>query len=107
MVCTKPTFDDGKGAAQTGATIRVNRRTATIAASDGRTRRVDFQLLRHVVDVRATDVKRALGRRILMSCIGFTSFSVRFVAVRVRGHYRWPRPCRVADWNLGLGARSA
>ena len=45
------TFDDGKGGAVTGVIVRVNRRTATIAASDGRTWRVDFQLLRHVVDV--------------------------------------------------------
>jgi len=47
----KVAFDDAKGGSQTGIIVRVNRRTATIAASDGRTWRVDFQLLRHVVDV--------------------------------------------------------
>ena len=47
----KVTFDDGKGIAQVGMTMRINRRTATLQAMDGRTWRVDFQLLRHVVDV--------------------------------------------------------
>lgn len=45
------TFDDAKGVAQVGMVKRVNRRTATLETMDGRTWRVDFQLLRHVVEV--------------------------------------------------------
>jgi len=45
------TFDDGKGVALVGMIMRINRRTATLQAMDGRTWRVDFQLLRHVVEV--------------------------------------------------------
>lgn len=47
----KVTFDDGKGAAQVGMITKINRRTATLQAMDGRNWRVDFQLLRPVVDV--------------------------------------------------------
>tara|TARA_B100001105_G_scaffold254430_1_gene250267 strand:+ start:1103 stop:1693 length:591 start_codon:yes stop_codon:yes gene_type:complete len=47
----KVTFDDAKGTAQVGIVTRINRRTATLEAMDGRTWRVDFQLLRHVVEV--------------------------------------------------------
>lgn len=47
----KVTFDDGKRVALVGMIMRINRRTATLQAIDGRTWRVDFQLLRHVVDV--------------------------------------------------------
>lgn len=47
----KVTFDDAKGTAQVGIVMRINRRTATLEAMDGRTWRVDFQLLRHVVEV--------------------------------------------------------
>lgn len=47
----KVTFDDGKGVAVVGMIMRINRRTATLQAMDGRTWRVDFQLLRHVVEV--------------------------------------------------------
>lgn len=50
----KVTFDDGKGVALVGMiirVIRVNRRTATLQTMDGKTWRVDFQLLRHVVEV--------------------------------------------------------
>lgn len=47
----KVTFDDGKGVAQVGMITRINRRTATLQAMDGKTWRVDFQLLRHVVEV--------------------------------------------------------
>jgi len=45
------TFDDAKGAALIGMITRINRRTATLQTTDGKTRRVDFQLLRHVLDV--------------------------------------------------------
>lgn len=47
----KVTFDDGKGKALVGIVTRINRRTVGIGATDGRQWRVDFQLLRHVVDV--------------------------------------------------------
>ena len=47
----KVTFDDGKGHALVGVVAKINRRTATLETMDGRTWRVDFQLLRHVVDV--------------------------------------------------------
>lgn len=47
----KVTFDDGKGVAQVGMIMKINRRTATLQAMDGRNWRVDFQLLRPVVDV--------------------------------------------------------
>lgn len=47
----KVTFDDGKGVALVGMITRVNRRTATLQTMDEKTWRVDFQLLRHVVDV--------------------------------------------------------
>lgn len=47
----KVTFDDATGTAQLGLVTRINRRTATLEAMDGRTWRVDSQLLRHVVEV--------------------------------------------------------
>ena len=47
----KVTFDDADGHSQVGIVKRVNRRTATLETMDGRTWRVDFQLLRHVVEV--------------------------------------------------------
>lgn len=47
----KVTFDDGKGVAQVGMITKINRRTATLQAMDGRNWRVDYQLLRPVVDV--------------------------------------------------------
>jgi len=47
----KVTFDDGKGVALVGMIMRINRRTATLQTMDGKTWRVDFQLLRHVVEV--------------------------------------------------------
>ena len=47
----KVTFDDAKGAALVGIVTRVNRRTATLQAMDGRNWRVGFELLRHVLDV--------------------------------------------------------
>ena len=45
------TFDDGKGVALVGMTTRINRWTATLQTMDRKTWRVDFQLLRHVVEV--------------------------------------------------------
>jgi hypothetical protein len=47
----KVTFDDAKGLAQVGMIKRINRCTATLETKDGKTWRVDFQLLRHVVEV--------------------------------------------------------
>ncbi len=47
----KVTFDDGRGVAQVGMVTRINRRTATLQTMDGRTWRVGFELLRHVLDV--------------------------------------------------------
>ena len=47
----KVTFDDANGHAQVGMIKRINRRTATLETMDGRTWRVDFQLLRRVVEV--------------------------------------------------------
>lgn len=47
----KVTFDDAKGTALVGIVTRVNRRTATLQAMDGRNWRVGFELLRHVLDV--------------------------------------------------------
>lgn len=47
----KVTFDDAKGRALVGLIRRVNRRTATLETMDGRTWRVGFELLRHVVEV--------------------------------------------------------
>ncbi len=44
-------FDDAKGLAQVGMITRINRRTATLQIADGKTWRVAFQLLRHVVEV--------------------------------------------------------
>jgi hypothetical protein len=44
-------FDDGKGNAVIGMVAKINRRTASVATDDGRSCRVDFTLLRHVVDV--------------------------------------------------------
>jgi hypothetical protein len=45
------TFDDSKGVALVGMITRINRRTATLQTVDGKTWRVDFQLLRYVLDV--------------------------------------------------------
>ena len=47
----KVTFDDAKGRALVGVISRINRRTATLETMDGRSWRVDFKLLRHVVEV--------------------------------------------------------
>ncbi|NUZ09127.1 hypothetical protein HQN59_25650 [Schlegelella sp. ID0723] len=47
----KVTFDDGNGKALVGIVTRINRRTAGIGTTDGRQWRVDFQLIRHVLDV--------------------------------------------------------
>jgi hypothetical protein len=47
----KVTFDDGKGVALVAMVTRINRRTATLQAMDGRTWLVGFELLRHVLDV--------------------------------------------------------
>jgi hypothetical protein len=44
-------FDDGKGNTVIGMVAKINRRTASVAIDDGRSWRVDFTLLRHVVDV--------------------------------------------------------
>ena len=44
----KATLDDGKGLTQVGMVTRINRRTATPQAMDGRSWRVGFELLRHV-----------------------------------------------------------
>ena len=45
------TFDDRDGRALSGVIVRINQRTATTGISDGRTWRVPFQMLRHVLDV--------------------------------------------------------
>lgn len=45
------TFDDRDGRAITGVVVRVNQRTATIGTGDGRSWRVPFGLLRHVLDI--------------------------------------------------------
>jgi hypothetical protein len=45
------TFDDGKGGTPVGVVAKINRRTATIVTDDRRSWRVDFPLLRHVVEV--------------------------------------------------------
>lgn len=47
----KVTFEDAQGRGLMGVIKRVNRRTATLETMDGRTWRVDFELLRHVVEV--------------------------------------------------------
>jgi hypothetical protein len=47
----KVTFDDGRGHDLVGVIAKINRRTATLESTDGKTWRVDFELLRHVVDV--------------------------------------------------------
>ncbi len=44
-------FDDGKGNTIIGIVAKINRRTASVATDDGRSWRVDFPLLRHLVDV--------------------------------------------------------
>lgn len=44
-------FDDGKGHTVIGMVAKINRRTASVATDDGRSWRVDFSLLRHLVDV--------------------------------------------------------
>jgi hypothetical protein len=50
-VGSKITFDDARGVAQVGMITRINRRTATLQTTDGKTWRVGFELLRHVVEV--------------------------------------------------------
>ena len=45
------TFDDGKGGAQIGVVAKINRRTATVVTDNRRSWRVDFPLLRHIVEV--------------------------------------------------------
>jgi hypothetical protein len=44
-------FKDRAGNTQFGVIAKINRRTATIETSDQKTWRVDFELLRHVVEV--------------------------------------------------------
>ena len=44
-------LDDGKGNTIIGMVAKINRRTASVATDDGRSWRVDFTLLRHLVDV--------------------------------------------------------
>jgi len=44
-------FEDRNGHTQFGVVAKINRRTATIETSDQKTWRVDFGLLRHVVEV--------------------------------------------------------
>ncbi|MEP6502801.1 MAG: hypothetical protein ABJD97_05705 [Betaproteobacteria bacterium] len=44
-------FDDGKGNTIIGMVTKINRRTASVATDDGRPWRVDFTLLRHLVEV--------------------------------------------------------
>lgn len=51
QVGDKVTFDDAKGVAQVGMITKINRRTATLQTMDARNWRVDFQLLRPVLDV--------------------------------------------------------
>ena len=45
------TFDDGKGAALIGLVAKINQRTASVVTDNRQSWRVDFQLLRHVVEV--------------------------------------------------------
>ena len=45
------TFDNGKGSAQIGVVAKINRRTATVVTDNRQSWRVDFPLLRHVVEV--------------------------------------------------------
>ena len=44
-------FDDGKGNTIIGMVAKINRRTASVATDDGKSWRVDFPLLRHLVEV--------------------------------------------------------
>lgn len=44
-------FDDGKGNTIIGMVTKINRRTVSIATDDGKSWRVDFPLLRHLVEV--------------------------------------------------------
>ena len=44
-------FDDGKGNTIIGMVAKINRRTASVAADNGKSWRVDFPLLRHLVEV--------------------------------------------------------
>jgi hypothetical protein len=45
------TFDDAKGGSLIGVVAKLNRRTATIVTDNQQSWRVDFPLLRHVVEV--------------------------------------------------------
>ena len=45
------TFDDGKGGALVGVIAKINRRTASVVTDNRQSWRVDFPLLRHVVEV--------------------------------------------------------
>ena len=45
------TFEDREGRNITGVIVRINQRTATLGTGDGRTWRVAFHALRHVLDV--------------------------------------------------------
>lgn len=45
------TFDDGKGGSLVGVVTKINRRTAGIVTDNQQSWRVDFGLLRHVVEV--------------------------------------------------------
>ena len=45
------TFEDREGRDITGVIVRINQRTATLGTGDGRTWRVAFHALRHVLDV--------------------------------------------------------
>jgi len=44
-------FDDGKGNTIIGMVAKINRRTVSVATDDGKSWRVDFPLLRHLVEV--------------------------------------------------------
>lgn len=45
------TFDDGKGGSLVGVVAKINRRTASVVTDNRQSWRVDFPLLRHVVEV--------------------------------------------------------
>jgi len=45
------TFEDRDGRNITGVAVRINQRTATIGTGDGRSWRVPFHMLRHVLDI--------------------------------------------------------
>ena len=45
------TFDDGKGGSLVGVVAKINRRTASVVTDNRQSWRVDFPLLRHVIEV--------------------------------------------------------